>query len=159
MTIHLTVDGQARDADVDPDMPLLWLLRDVLGITCVKYGCGQAQCGACTVHVDGYPVRACVTPAGRVAGGRVTTLAGLSAAGDHPVQRAWRDLGVSQCGYCQAGQMMTAAALLAQRPDPSDDDIDHALAGNLCRCGTYPRIRAAIHRAADLAAAARGGSR
>jgi len=158
MTIHLTVDGQARDVDVDPDMPLLWLLRDVLGITGVKYGCGQAQCGVCTVHVDGNPVRACVTPVGRVAGTQVTTLAGLSATGDHPVQRAWRELGVPQCGYCQAGQMMTAAALLAQRPRPSDDDIDHALAGNLCRCGTYPRIRAAIHRAVDLAAA-RGGSR
>jgi isoquinoline 1-oxidoreductase alpha subunit len=154
MTIHTTVDGQARVLDVDPDMPLLWALRDVLGITAVKYGCGLALCGACTVHLDGQPVRSCVMPVRRADGARVTTLAGLSPRGDHPLQRAWIELGVPQCGFCQAGQLMTAAALLAERPDPTDDDIDAALAGNLCRCGTYPRIRAAVHRAA---AAARGG--
>src|SRR3954470_4193625 len=155
MTIRLTVDGQPRALEVDPEMPLLWALRDVLGITAVKYGCGMALCGACTVHVDGNPVRSCVLPVGRVTGA-VTTLAGLSPRGDHPLQRAWVELGVAQCGFCQAGQIMTAAALLAARPDPSDDDIDHALAGNLCRCGSYPRIRAAVRRAA---AGARGGGR
>jgi isoquinoline 1-oxidoreductase alpha subunit len=158
MTIHTTVDGQARDLDVDPEMPLLWALRDVLGITCVKYGCGLALCGACTVHLDGEPVRSCVMPVLRADGARVTTLAGLSAQGDHPLQRAWIELGVPQCGYCQAGQLMTAAALLAERPDPSDDDIDAALAGNLCRCGTYPRIRAAVHRAAAAHKGGAGGS-
>jgi isoquinoline 1-oxidoreductase alpha subunit len=159
MTIRLTVDGQPRALEVDPEMPLLWALRDVLGITAVKYGCGMALCGACTVHVDGHPVRSCVLPVGRVTGA-VTTLAGLSPHGDHPVQRAWIELGVAQCGFCQAGQIMTAAALLAARPEPSDDDIDHALDGNLCRCGSYPRVRAAVHRAAALSqVGGRGGGR
>ena len=156
--MDLSINGQTHtlpDAAADPQMPLLWALRDVLGLTGVKYGCGMALCGACTVHVGGNPVRSCVLPVGRVTGA-VTTIAGLSPRGDHPLQRAWVELGVPQCGFCQAGQIMTAAALLAARPDPSDDDIDHALAGNLCRCGTYPRIRAAVHRAA---AAARGGGR
>jgi isoquinoline 1-oxidoreductase alpha subunit len=158
MTIHLTVDGQPRDLDVDPEMPLLWVLRDVLGITGVKYGCGQAQCGACTVHLDGQPVRSCVLPIGRAAGTAVTTIAGLSPRADHPLQRAWVELAVPQCGFCQAGQIMTAAALLAAIPAPTDDDIDHALAGNLCRCGSYPRNRAAVHRAAG-AGGSRGGGR
>jgi isoquinoline 1-oxidoreductase alpha subunit len=144
MTIQTTIDHQAHELDVDPEMPLLWVLRDVLGITGVKYGCGQALCGACVVHLDGHAVRSCVTPVRRAAGAAVVTIAGLSAHGDHPVQRAWIALGVPQCGYCQAGQIMTAAALLAATPEPSDDDIDRSLAGNLCRCGTYPRIRAAL---------------
>ncbi|HMG56485.1 MAG TPA: (2Fe-2S)-binding protein [Kofleriaceae bacterium] len=159
MTIRLTIDGQARELDVDPEMPLLWALRDVAGITGVKYGCGQALCGACTVHLDGQPVRSCVVPVGRVGAARVTTIAGLSAAGDHPLQRAWIELGVPQCGFCQAGQIMTAAALLAANPAPSDDDIDRALAGNLCRCGSYPRIRAAVHKAAAGGGGARGAGR
>jgi isoquinoline 1-oxidoreductase alpha subunit len=148
MTFELTVDGKSRALDLDPDMPLLWVLRDVLGITGVKYGCGQALCGACVVHLDGRPVRSCVTPLRRAAGATVTTIAGLSPTGDHPLQRAWVELGVPQCGYCQAGQIMTAAALLAAKPSPTDDEIDRALAGNLCRCGAYPRIRAAIKKVA-----------
>jgi isoquinoline 1-oxidoreductase alpha subunit len=149
MTISVTVDGQARELDVDPEMPILWVLRDVLGVTGVKYGCGEALCGACVVHLDGRPVRACVTPIRRAAGKAVTTIAGLAPAGDHPLQRAWIELGVPQCGFCQAGQIMTAAALLATTPQPTDDEIDRAMAGNLCRCGTYPRIRAAIKKAAS----------
>ena len=146
----LMVNGVARDVDADDDMPLLWVLRDLLGLTGTKYGCGEALCGACTVHVDGKAVRACVTPMRRAAGRAVTTIEGLSAAGDHPLQRAWVELGVPQCGFCQAGQIMTAAALLAENPKPSDDDIDHSLAGNLCRCGTYVRIRAAVRKAAGV---------
>jgi len=146
--IQLTVNGAAREVDADEDMPLLWVLRDLLGLTGTKYGCGEALCGACTVHLDGRAVRACVTPIRRAAGHAVTTIEGLSAAGDHPLQRAWVELGVPQCGFCQAGQIMTAAALLAENPRPSDDDIDHSLAGNLCRCGTYLRIRAAVRKAA-----------
>jgi isoquinoline 1-oxidoreductase alpha subunit len=148
--MKFTVNGVERDLDVDPDMPLLWVLRDLLGLTGTKYGCGQALCGACTVHLDGHVVRACVTPARRVEGRDVTTIEGLSAAGDHPLQRAWVDLGVPQCGYCQAGQIMTAAALLASNPRPDDAAIDASLAGNLCRCGTYTRIRTAIKRAAGV---------
>ena len=148
MTIRLVVNGQAHDLDADPDMPLLWALRDLLGLTGTKFGCGEALCGACTVHLDGEAVRACVTPLSRAARGKVTTIEGLSPAGDHPLQRAWVELGVPQCGFCQAGQIMSAAALLAQNPSPSDDDIAHSMAGNLCRCGTYVRIRAAIRRAA-----------
>ncbi|MGQ0833505.1 MAG: (2Fe-2S)-binding protein [Gammaproteobacteria bacterium] len=129
-------------------MPLLWVLRDLLQLTGTKYGCGMALCGACTVHLDGRPVRACVTPAAVVAGKRVTTIEGLSANGEHPVQRAWIELDVVQCGYCQSGQIMSAAALLASNPAPSDEEIDVAMAGNICRCGTYQRIRAAIRRAA-----------
>ena len=144
MSVKLTINGAEHELD-DPDMPLLWALRDILGLTGTKFGCGEALCGACTVHLDGQPVRSCVTPVKRAAGRSVTTIEGLH---DHPLQRAWIELGVPQCGYCQAGQIMTAAALLASTPAPSDDDIDRAMAGNLCRCGTYVRIRAAIHKAA-----------
>jgi len=150
MTIRVRINGVERDLDVDPEMPLLWALRDVLGLTGTKYGCGQALCGACTVHLDGQVVRACVTPVRRAAGGSVTTIEGLSPDGSHPLQRAWVDLGVPQCGFCQAGQIMTAAALLAKKPKPSDTDIEQSLAGNLCRCGTYTRIRAAVKKAAGL---------
>src|SRR3954447_12967087 len=131
-------------------MPLLWVLRDVLGLTGTKYGCGQALCGACTVHLDGQVVRACVTPIRRAAGKSITTIEGLSADGSHPLQRAWVDLGVPQCGFCQAGQIMSAAALLAKKPKPTDTEIDQSMAGNLCRCGTYTRIRAAVKKAAGL---------
>ena len=148
--IQLTVNGVAREVDADGEMPLLWALRDLLGLTGTKYGCGEALCGACTVHLDGRAVRSCVTPLRRAAGHAVTTIEGLSPTGDHPLQRAWVELGVPQCGFCQAGQIMTAAALLAENPHPSDDDIDHSLAGNLCRCGTYVRIRAAIRKAARV---------
>ncbi len=150
MSVTLRVNGTEHTLDVDPDMPLLWVLRDVLGLTGTKYGCGQALCGACTVHLDGHVVRSCVTPVRRARGGRVITIEGLSADGSHPLQRAWVDLGVPQCGFCQAGQIMTAAALLAATPKPTDDEIDASLAGNLCRCGTYPRIRAAVRTAAGL---------
>jgi isoquinoline 1-oxidoreductase alpha subunit len=153
--IALTVNGNARQLDVAPEMPLLWALRETLGLTGTKYGCGMALCGACTVHVDGQPTRACVTPVSAVAGRQVTTIEGLSARTDHPVQRAWMELDVPQCGFCQSGQLMSAAALLAQNKTPTDQDIDQAMAGNICRCGTYQRIRAAIHRAAVLA---RGGA-
>jgi isoquinoline 1-oxidoreductase alpha subunit len=129
-------------------MPLLWAIRDLVGLTGTKFGCGKALCGACTVHVDGEPVRACSYPVSAAAGRKITTIEGLSANGDHPVQVAWRELNVPQCGYCQSGQIMSAAALLARNPKPSDADIDTAMSGNLCRCGTYTRIRAAIHRAA-----------
>lgn len=142
------INGTERRYDGDPEMPLLWFLRDELGLTGTKFGCGQALCGACTVHVDGAAVRACQTPLSAVEGLRVTTIEGLSPEGNHPVQVAWRDLNVSQCGYCQTGQIMQAASLLKDTPNPSDDDIDAAMTGNLCRCGTYPRIRAAIKQAA-----------
>ncbi|WP_438038665.1 (2Fe-2S)-binding protein [Sorangium sp. So ce128] len=148
--IILKVNGAEQKLDVDPDMPLLWVLRDVLGLTGTKYGCGQALCGACVVHLDGETVRACVTPVKRAAGGSVTTIEGLSPTGDHPLQRAWVELGVPQCGFCQAGQIMSAAALLRKTPRPSNDDIDRSLAGNICRCGTYTRIRAAVRKAAGL---------
>ncbi len=144
----LVVNGAERRYDGDPDMPLLWFLRDELGLTGTKFGCGQALCGVCTVHVDGTAVRACQTPLSAVEGSKVTTIEGLSPDGNHPVQVAWRDLNVSQCGYCQTGQIMQAAAFLNDTPNPTDDDIDSAMAGNLCRCGTYPRIRAAIKQAA-----------
>ena len=146
--ISLTVNGQSRELDVDPDMPLLWALRDVMQLTGTKYGCGMALCGACTVHLNGEAIRSCVTPVSAAMGGKVTTIEGLSAHGDHPVQKAWLDLDVVQCGYCQSGQIMSAAALLAKNPAPSDADIDSAMSGNICRCGTYPRIRAAIKKAA-----------
>lgn len=149
--MELNVNGKKRQIDAPAEMPLLWALRDLLGLTGTKFGCGMAQCGACTVHVDGRPRRACVTPVGTLEGQKITTIEGLSPDGSHPVQRAWSELDVVQCGYCQAGQIMSAAALLAAKPDPGDDDIDAALAGNICRCGTYQRIRAAIHRAAELA--------
>jgi isoquinoline 1-oxidoreductase subunit alpha len=148
MKIAVEVNGQHHELDADPEMPLLWALRDLIGLTGTKFGCGEALCGACTVHLDGIAVRACVTPLARANGRRVTTIEGLSEHGDHPLQKAWADLGVPQCGYCQAGQVMTAAALLAANPHPSDADIDRSMAGNLCRCGTYVRIRAAIKRAA-----------
>jgi len=149
--IELTVNGKPVQIDAPGDMPLLWALRDVLGLTGTKFGCGVAQCGACTVHVNGEPVRSCVRPVSTVAGQRITTIEGLGADEDHPVQVAWTRLNVPQCGYCQAGQIMTAAALLASVPRPTDADIDAAMAGNLCRCGTYVRIRAAVHEAASLA--------
>jgi isoquinoline 1-oxidoreductase alpha subunit len=147
-TVTFTLNGAERRVDVPLEMPLLWVLRDVLGLTGTKFGCGMALCGACTVHVDGAPVRSCSTTMKSVAGKKVTTIEGLSASGDHPVQRAWMDVDVPQCGYCQSGQIMSAAALLARKANPSDADIDEAMRGNLCRCGTYQAIREAIHRAA-----------
>ena len=149
MAIDLTLNGEAMSLDVDPQMPLLWAIRDIAGLTGTKFGCGKALCGACTVHLDGKPIRACSFPVSAAAGGNVTTIEGLSENGDHPVQVAWRELNVPQCGYCQPGQIMSAAALLASNPKPTDADIDTGMSGNLCRCGTYTRIRAAIHRAAE----------
>jgi aerobic-type carbon monoxide dehydrogenase small subunit (CoxS/CutS family) len=151
--ITLNVNGREFKADVEPDTPLLWTLRDGLGLTGTKFGCGIAQCGACTVHLDGQPIRSCVTPVSAVGNKKVTTIEGLSADGTHPVQRAWEAEQVPQCGYCQSGQIMSAAALLAKKPKPSDADIDKAMAGNICRCGTYQRIRKAIHTAAEGGAA------
>jgi isoquinoline 1-oxidoreductase subunit alpha len=149
--IKLNVNGRDVSVDVDPAMPLLWVLRDTLGLTGTKYGCGAALCGACTVHLAGEPVRACVTPVSAVGERPVTTIEGLSHDRSHPVQKAWIELDVMQCGYCQSGQIMAAAALLKKNPQPSDAEIDAFMSGNLCRCGTYQRIRAAIHRAALLA--------
>jgi isoquinoline 1-oxidoreductase alpha subunit len=149
VTIRLRVNGHEESLDVDPETPLLWVLRDTLGLTGTKYGCGQALCGACTIHLDGEAIRACVTPLRRAADRSITTIEGLSSDGRHPLQRAWVDLKVPQCGYCQAGQIMTAACLLNANPRPSDADIDRSLAGNICRCGTYPRIRAAVKKAAE----------
>ena len=146
--IPIIVNGKKHQADVDSDTPLLWTLRENLGLTGTKFGCGIAQCGACTVHVDGQPIRSCITPIESVKGKRVTTIEGLSASGSHPLQKAWIAEEVPQCGYCQSGQIMSAAALLAAKPKPSDTDIDAAMSGNICRCGTYQRIRRAIHRAA-----------
>ena len=148
--ISLTVNGKTHEVDVDPDMPLLWALRDVLGLTGTKFGCGIAQCGACTVQVDGAPLRACVTPIAALAGRSVTTIEGLAADIAQPLREAWIEIDVPQCGYCQSGQIMVAAALLKNTPTPTDADIDAAMSGNLCRCGTYQRIRRAIHRAAQL---------
>jgi aerobic-type carbon monoxide dehydrogenase small subunit (CoxS/CutS family) len=147
----LDVNGTPHDVDVDDATPLLWVLRDALGLTGTKFGCGIAQCGACTVHVDGEPRRSCVTPISELAGKKVVTIEGLTPGGDHPLQRAWIEEEVPQCGYCQSGQIMTAAALLRIRPKPTDEEIDLAMSGNLCRCGTYVRIRRAIHRAAGAA--------
>jgi isoquinoline 1-oxidoreductase alpha subunit len=150
MAFTLNVNGKTSSVDVPGDMPLLWVLRDVLNFKGTKFGCGIGQCGACTVHIGGRAVRACQTPVSQVKGS-ITTIEGLSADGSHPVQIAWQEIDVPQCGYCQAGQIMSAAALLAQKPAPSDADINTAMNGNLCRCGTYVRIREAIHRAASLA--------
>ena len=148
--ISLTVNGKQQRLDVPPDTPLLWVLRETLSLTGTKFGCGMNQCGACTVHVDGKPMRSCQTPISSVAGKKVTTIEGLSADSSHPLQQAWIAEQVPQCGYCQAGQIMAAAALLAAKRRPSDQDIDAALDGNICRCGTYQRIRRAIHRAAKM---------
>jgi isoquinoline 1-oxidoreductase alpha subunit len=154
--MKLDVNGRQYDVDVPADMPLLWVLRDVIGLTGTKFGCGMMQCGACTVHVDGVAMRSCVTPAASLAGKKITTIEGLSADANHAVQRAWIETDVVQCGYCQSGQVMAAAALLAQKPKPTDADIDAAMSGNLCRCGTYQRIRAAVHRASELLVADNG---
>jgi isoquinoline 1-oxidoreductase subunit alpha len=151
MAFELIVNGQSRTVNAPPDMPLLWVIRDILGLRGTKYSCGIAVCGACTVHVNGVAARSCATPVFSVAGKRITTIEGLSSDGSHPVQQAWMDVDVSQCGYCQPGQIMSAAALLAKNPDPSDTEIDAAMNGNLCRCGTYLRIREAIHQAAMIA--------
>lgn len=150
MSFTLNVNGTTYEVDAEPETPLLWVLRDIIGLTGTKFGCGIAQCGACTVHLDGEAVRSCVTPLDSIAGAEITTIEGLSDDNSHPVQRAWIEHTVPQCGYCQSGQIMSAAALLRRMPRPNDDDIDAAMAGHLCRCGTYPRIRRAIHRAAEL---------
>ena len=152
MSKTITVNGQSYPADVEADMPLLWYLRDILQLTGTKYGCGAGLCGACTVHLDGRAIRACITPVSMVKDQQVTTIEGLSALsakGEHPLQKSWQQLGVPQCGYCQPGQLMSAAALLATNPSPTDQDIDSAMSANICRCGSYPRIRAAIHKAAE----------
>jgi isoquinoline 1-oxidoreductase subunit alpha len=151
--MKLLVNGKEHDVSVPDGMPLLWVLRDVLGMTGTKYGCGMALCGACTVLVDGQPVRSCVRPASAVAGKQIQTIEGLSANGDSPVQRAWAEVDVVQCGFCQSGQILTAYALLKSKPKPTDAEIDAALSGNICRCGTYQRIREAVHRAAALGGA------
>ena len=148
-SITLTVNGEEHTVDASPDTFLLWVLRDTLGLTGTKYSCGIGLCGTCTVHVDGEAIRSCVTPVSEVAGKEITTIEGLSPDGSHPVQQAWAAENVVQCGYCQPGQIMAAAALLAENPNPTDADIDVAMSGNLCRCGTYQRIRSAIHRAAE----------
>jgi isoquinoline 1-oxidoreductase alpha subunit len=150
--VKLVINGVEQELDVPEDMPLLWVLRDVLGMNGTKFGCGMALCGVCTVHVDGVATRSCVMPVGTLKGHRITTIEGLAQNGaKHPCQRAWSELSVPQCGYCQSGQIMSASALLAAQPKPTDEDIDAVMAGNLCRCGTYPRIRSAIHRASELA--------
>ena len=150
-SLTLSVNGATHIVDVEPETPLLWVLRDNIGLTGTKYGCGIAQCGACTVHVDGERTFSCITPVSDVLGSTVTTIEGLSDDNSHPLQRAWIEEDVPQCGYCQSGQIMAAAALLRERPDPSDIDIDEAMSGNICRCGTYARIRRAIRRAAEIA--------
>ena len=149
MAIELTLNGKPLSLDVDEQMPLLWAIRDIAGLTGTKFGCGKALCGACNVHIDGQVMRSCVIPVSAAAGRAVTTIEGLAADGNHPVQRAWRELNVPQCGYCQPGQIMSAVALLERNPNPTDADIDAAMSGNICRCGTYTRIRQAIHKAAE----------
>jgi aerobic-type carbon monoxide dehydrogenase small subunit (CoxS/CutS family) len=153
--MKLDVNGAVREFDAPEEMPLLWVLRDLLGYSGVKFGCGMAQCGACTVHLDGAAVRSCVLPVSAVQGRKIITIEGLSSDGTHPVQQAWAEADVVQCGYCQSGQIMSAAALLARKPDPTDEEIALAMAGNICRCGTYQRIRQAVHRAASLKKVAR----
>jgi aerobic-type carbon monoxide dehydrogenase small subunit (CoxS/CutS family) len=153
-TIEFVLNGTGRSVEVEPDMPLLWVLRDTLALTGTRFGCGMGLCGACTVHIDGRATRTCTTAISTVAGRRVTTIEGLSSDASHPVQRAWLETDVPQCGYCQSGQIMSAAALLEEIPDPTDADIDQRMRGNICRCGTYQQIREAIHRAAS----ARGGA-
>ncbi|MCC8409445.1 (2Fe-2S)-binding protein [Mucilaginibacter sp. UR6-1] len=148
--VSLTINGVQRQIDADPDMPLLWVIRDILGMTGTKFGCGVAQCGACTVHLNGEAVRSCVTKVSRAAGQQITTIEGLSVNNNHVLQKAWVEFDVPQCGYCQSGQLMSAAVLLRENPNPTDQDIDDAMSGNICRCGTYPRIRAAIHQAAKM---------
>ncbi len=148
--ITFTLNGHTQHIDADAEVPLLWAIRDTLKLTGTKFGCGMGQCGACTVHLDGNPIRSCITPLSQIANSSITTIEGLSTHGEHPVQQAWLKHNVPQCGYCQSGQIMSASALLARNPSPSDTDIDNAMAGNLCRCGTYPRIRKAIHTAADF---------
>jgi len=150
--MKLNVNGKELEVEAPDDMPLLWALRDLLGYTGTKYGCGMAQCGACTVLVDGSAVRSCVRPAASFAGKKIMTIEGLSANGDHPVQKAWAEIDVVQCGFCQSGQILATVALLRAKPKPTDADIDSALSGNVCRCGTYQRVREAVHRAADLTA-------
>ena len=152
MAISFTLNGKSQSVEVDPQMPLLWVLRDTLNMTGTKFGCGMALCGACTVHINGEATRSCITPISAVAGKKITTIEGLSADGSHPVQQAWIEIDVPQCGYCQSGQIMSAAVLLNENSAPTDTDIDEAMTGNICRCGTYPRIRRAIHRAAELKA-------
>ena len=152
MPTRFTLNGKTQTVEAGPDTPLLWVLRDQLGLVGTKFGCGMSMCGACTVHLDGKAIRSCVTPIADVAGKKVTTIEGLSPDGSHPLQRAWLEIDVPQCGYCQAGQIMSAAALLARTPAPNDKQIDDAMSGNLCRCGTYLRIREAIHKAAAYAA-------
>jgi isoquinoline 1-oxidoreductase alpha subunit len=154
----LNINGVARRVEVAPDTPLLWVLRDSLGLTGTKFGCGVGSCGACTVHLGGVPTRACLTPVSSVGRKRVVTIEGLDPRGAHPVQTAWQELDVPQCGYCQSGQIMTAAALLKEKPDPTDAEIDDAMEGNLCRCATYLRIRAGIHRAAEIARKKKGST-
>lgn len=149
--MQLRINGAVHEVDAPPDTPLLWVLRDFVGLTGTKYGCGIAQCGACTVLMDGAAQRSCVTPVSGAVGKEITTIEGLSAEGTHPVQRAWAELDVVQCGYCQSGQIMSAVALLSTVSDPSDEDIDRAMSGNICRCAAYQRIRSAVHRAAEIA--------
>jgi isoquinoline 1-oxidoreductase subunit alpha len=155
-SIKFTLNGKAQTVDVPAQMPLLWVLRDTLGMTGTKFGCGMALCGACTVHQNGQAIRACITPVSSVAGKNITTIEGLSPDSTHAVQKAWIELDVPQCGYCQSGQIMAAAALLAKKARPSDADIDEVMRGNICRCGTYQSIRAAIHRASDIMTASNG---
>jgi aerobic-type carbon monoxide dehydrogenase small subunit (CoxS/CutS family) len=158
MAIKLTVNGQSSSVDAPPDTPLLWVIRDVLNLHGTKYGCGIGECGACTVHLGGQPVRACLTPLSAAGNAQITTIEGLSIDASHPLQQAWLDMDVPQCGYCQAGQIMSAAALLAKHPKPTDEQIDEGMNGNLCRCGTYLRIRQAIHKAASIHANGANGS-
>ena len=158
MAVSFTLNGKPQSVEVDPQMPLLWVLRDTLNMTGTKVGCGMALGGACTVHINGEATRSCITPISAVAGKKITTIEGLSEEGNHPVQQAWIEIDVPQCGYCQCGQIMSAAALLTKKPNPTDADIDDFMSGNICRCGTYQRIRKAIHRAAEIKAGHKSAS-